>query len=142
MTELIVKPKRPASADWQRHDEYITPSVLEAGYPVECWTHPDGTGTYSAVEYAVDPGSPDIGPEYHLSISYRGGRIPSEGAQWVLAQFGLEDAKEDNHTPGGWVRHFWRPVADHLSGYECPCVDDEPAIREDRGDFVWRGLTR
>jgi hypothetical protein len=29
-------------------------------------------------------------------------------------------------------------VADHLSGYECPCQETEPAIREDKGDFVWR----
>jgi hypothetical protein len=47
-----------------------------------------------------------------------------------------------NHVPSGRVRNFWRPVADHLSGYECPCVADEPAIREDKGDYVWRGITR
>ena len=43
--------------------------------------------------------------------------------------------------PNGCVRNFWRPVADHLSGYECPCVEHEPAMVEDKGDYVWRGLT-
>ena len=33
--------------------------------------------------------------------------------------FGVEGALEDNHVPGGLVRNFWRPVADHLEGREC-----------------------
>jgi hypothetical protein len=33
-------------------------------------------------------------------------------------------------------------VADRLSGYTCPCQNNEPAIREDKGDYVWRGVTR
>ena len=49
--------------------------------------------------------------------------------------------REDNHVPGGFVRNFWRPVADRFSGYECACVATEPAIVEDKGDFVWRGIT-
>jgi len=23
---------------------------------------------------------------------------------------------------------------------ECACVDEEPAIAEDKGDFIWRGV--
>ena len=83
------------------------------------------------------------GPEYHLSISRQHRtlgtrRCTSEEARWVLVQFRLEGAKEDNHVPGGMVRNFWRPVADHLVGRECLCVADENAISEDRGDFIWR----
>lgn len=69
------------------------------------------------------------------------GRCTSADALWVLAEFDLLDAKEDNHVPGGKVRNWWRPVADHLSGYECPCTDEEPAVRENKGDYVWRGVT-
>ena len=28
--------------------------------------------------------------------------------------------REDNHVPGGFVRNFWRPVADRFSGYGHP----------------------
>jgi hypothetical protein len=91
---------------------------------------------------ANEPGQPELGPEYHLSVSLSGARCSAADALFVLAAFELTDAKEDNHVPSGRVRNFWRPVADKLSAYECPCVDDEPAIREDKGDFIWRGVTR
>lgn len=68
-------------------------------------------------------------------------RCTSAEASFVLHHFGLEDAREDNHVPSGMVRNFWRPVNDNLSGYECPCVDEEPAMREDKGDFIWRGVS-
>ena len=84
----------------------------------------------------------DRGPEYHLSISRQTPagprRCTSEMARIVLRQFGLEGAEEDNHVPNGVVRNFWRPVADPLVGLECECKDEEPAIVEDKGDFVWR----
>jgi len=114
------------------------------GYPVEAWEHvQNGLFVLSAVEVATQPGKVDLGPEYHISISAMGNRrCSSADALWVLAQFDLIDALEDNHVPGGFVRNFWRPVADRFSGYECACVATEPAIVEDKGDFVWRGITR
>jgi hypothetical protein len=95
----------------------------------------------SAVEF-IDDGKVD-GPEYHLSISRQHPtmgprRCSSTEAKWVLRQFRLDGALEDNHVPGGMVRNFWRPVADPLVGRECECVDTENAIREDKGDYVWR----
>lgn len=51
---------------------------------------------------------------------------------------GLEGAEEDNHVPHGKVRNFWRPVAELLVGKECECKAEEPVIREDKGDFIWR----
>lgn len=142
MAESIIKPKRPKDPRWQQ--EAPPPAALNLGFPIEVWWHPEHRlQAFSAVEVAHDPGTVDLGPEYHLSISaedHRGKkRCTSADALWVLDQFGLTDAKEDNHVPGGIVRNFWRPVADKLSGYECPCVDEEPAIREDKGDFTWRG---
>lgn len=141
--EAIVKPKRPRGPTWGRARWWVCPPQLaELGYPVEAWEDA-ATRLFvlSAVEVTSEPGKPDLGPEYHLSVSRNGQRCSSEDALWVLDQFGLSDAKEDNHVPSGRVRNFWRPVADNLSGYECPCVADEPTIREDKGDFVWRGIT-
>jgi hypothetical protein len=96
----------------------------------------------AAVEY-INDGKAD-GPEYHLSISRQHRtlgtqRCSSTEARWVMVQFALDGAKEDNHVPGGKVRNFWRPVADPLVGRECSCVETENAIAEDKGDYVWRG---
>lgn len=143
MAESIIKPKRPTGPGWSAARWWVCPPQLrELGYPVEPWQHSSGMFVLSAVEVAVDPGQPALGPEYHLSVSRNGARCTLAEALWVLAAFDLADAKEDNHVPSGKVRNFWRPVADRLSGYECPCVDAEPAISEDKGDFVWRGITR
>jgi len=138
----IIQPKAPTGEGWSHAKWRPWPPDLAAmGYPIKAWEHKSGLFVLSAVEVVRDPGQPDLGPEYHVSMSMMGERCSSADATWVLAQFDLSDAKEDNHAPSGKVRNFWRPVADHLSGYECPCVDDEPAIREDKGDFVWRGVT-
>lgn len=144
MVESIIKPKRPTGPGWTQ--DRPPPAVLNLGYPIEVWWHgANCLQAFSAVEVAHDPGQPSLGPEYHLSISrenHQGKvRCSSADALWVLAQFDLIDAKEDNHVPNGIVRNFWRPVADNLSGYECPCVGDEPAMREDKGDFIWRGVS-
>lgn len=144
MTLSVIQPKQPSAPGWQRAAWWACPPQLAAlGYPVEAWEHTQsGLFAMSAVEVAREPGKADIGPEYHLSVSMNGQRCSSADALFVLAAFDLVDAKEDNHVPSGRVRNFWRPVADGLSGYECPCVEGEPAISEDKGDFVWRGVTR
>lgn len=142
MIESIIKPKCPSGPGWRRVHNPNTPALDEMGFPHQTWLH-DANQMFviSAVEVASDPGKPALGPEYHVSVSNNGERCTSADALWVLAQFDLLDAKEDNHVPSGRVRNFWRPVADNLSGYECPCVGDEPNMVEDKGDFVWRGIT-
>ncbi len=141
--DSVIHPKRPIVQNWKRVVGWeCPPQLAELGYPVEAWEHPSsGLFCLSALEVAHEPGRPALGPEYHLSVSMNGQRCTAADALFALASFGLEDAKEDNHVPSGRVRNFWRPVADNMSGYECPCVADEPAIREDKGDFVWRGVT-
>lgn len=150
MIDSIVKPKRPIGSGWARESSAALQAIMHAtamATTSEAWHHGEsGIQVFSAVEVAREPGQPNLGPEYHLSVSKRGGtgprRTTAAEALWCLAQFDLVDAKEDNHVPSGTVRNFWRPVADRLSGYECPCADSEPAVREDKGDFVWRGVTR
>lgn len=139
----VIPPKRPIVQGWRRAKGWACPPQLaELGYPIEAWEHPSsGLFCLSALEVAYEPGKPDLGPEYHLSVSMGGQRCTAADALFAMSSFGLEDANEDNHVPSGRVRNFWRPVADSLRGYECPCVADEPAIVEDKGDFVWRGIT-
>lgn len=137
----VIKPKQPNDKGWRKASWWVMPqAIAELGYPCEAWENMAlGLFVLSAVEVADEPGKPSLGPEYHLSISAHGKRCSSYAARLALTAFGLEDATEDNHVPSGKVRNFWRPVADRLSGYECPCVETEPNIVEDRGDYVWRG---
>lgn len=133
----LIQPKQPKGTGWVQKDA----SALNSPYPIQAWAHKSGIFCLSAVEVADEEGQPKLGPEYHLSISNLGNRCTSAEAAFALHDFDLEDAKEDNHVPNGKVRNFWRPVADNLSGYQCPCKDEEPAIVEDKGDYVWRGVT-
>jgi hypothetical protein len=140
MIGSIIKPKRPKGEGWRQLPK------LEAwvtyGYEGEAWQHKSGLSVISAVEVAADEGGISKGPEYHISVSVMGQRrATSAEAAWVLHQFDAEGAEEDNHVPNGIVRNFWRPVAEGLIGIECACKADEPAIKEDKGDYIWRGVT-
>lgn len=139
----IVRPLRPAAQrGWIRLPD--PPAWVTLGYDAERWLHlSSNLSVITAVEVAKDGDGIDRGPEYHISISLGGrARCSSMQARHVLRDFGCEGAEEDNHVPHGIVRNFWRPVADRLVGIECACKADEPAIVEDRGDYVWRGVTR
>lgn len=116
--------------------------LLELGGVVRAFLHERNcVAVFSAVEYPYD-GRHDKGPEYHLSISRQTPSGPrrcnSDTARWVLKQFGLADAEEDNHVPYGVARNFWRPVSDRFTGLVCDCKAEEPAVVEDKGDFIWR----
>lgn len=137
-TPCLTPVLRPQGAGWRE-----VPQKHMMGYPCRAFIHDK---TYLAVLSAVEVASDENkGPEYHISISkqvigLRTQRCTSEEARWVLEQFGLDGAEEDNHVPSGMVRNFWRPVATPLIGMECRCKADEPAVVEDKGDFVWRGV--
>jgi hypothetical protein len=131
---------RPRFAGWIEFQ--VGREILRLGGVARGYFHPKThIAVISAVEVA-DDGKIDKGPEYHISISRQTPmgprRCTSDTARWVLKQFGLEGSEEDNHVPGGMVRNFWRPVANPLVGLECECKDEEPAIVEDKGDFIWR----
>jgi hypothetical protein len=141
-TLSLIAVKRPRLEGWREVPTDGLPVVRHKGAPVRAFFHEASSlAVLSAVEF-IDDGKVD-GPEYHLSISRQHRtlgtrRCSSNEARWVLKQFGIEEAIEDNHVPGGRVRNFWRPVADPMVGRECLCVESEPAIVEDKGDFVWR----
>ena len=128
---------------WQPHEGY------PRGYPIERWIEEkNDISVLSAVEVVAEKDNKEKyrEPEYHLSMAKmlflpylpRVGRLDTNAAKWVLCEFGLEYATEDNHVPHGMVRNFWRPVAGHLVGRPCPCIFTEVEIRENKGDYVWR----
>jgi len=139
--ESIVKPKKPKADGWK----IIQADIQEldgCGYPHEIYFHAENNlGVISSVEVAHNPGQKDLGPEYHVSVSRADRtRCSSADALWVVDQFDMDDSDEDNHVPGGFVRNFWKPVTESLIGHVCPCKETESAIKEDKGDFIWRGL--
>lgn len=136
----IIQPKRPKGEGWRRLPAL---SFLKG----EHYFHEaSGLGVITAVEVAKDTAGAEAIPCYHISISLMTAsgprRCTSGDAIWVIAAFDMVDSEEDNHVPNGVVRNFWRPVADHLVGIECACKANEPAIKEDKGDFIWRGVTK
>jgi len=138
----IIKPLQPQAPGWVRLTD--PPSWVTMGFSGQRWWHEkESLCVISAVEVAKDDDGIDRGPEYHVSISLGGkARCTSAQAKRVLADFKCDGAEEDNHVPHGVVRNFWRPVADRFVGMECACKDIEPAIVEDKGDFVWRGVSK
>lgn len=141
-TRAITPVLRPQGPGWR---EVPGGNRYSFGFPCRAYFH-DKTGLFvmSAVEVVKD-GKLNKGPEYHISVSRQTmagpTRCDSNAAKWALDQFKLDGAEEDNHVPSGVVRNFWRPVATDLIGLECECKAEEPAVREDKGDFVWRGIT-
>lgn len=137
MFESVIKPKKPKGTGWIEIS--VPDAVLSLGYPAQAWQHDSGLSVISAVDAALDSdNAKEREPHYHISISKYPQRCDSKEAKWVLRQFDLEGAEEDNHVPHGIVRNFFRPVADNLVGMECPCKKDEPAIKESKGDYIWR----
>lgn len=136
----IIPPLKPKSNEWT---ELELPASITLGYDGSGWLHKHGFYVISSVEVMADENK---GPEYHLSMSFQTSkgpaRVTSSEAKWILDQFGLEGAEEDNHVPYGIARNFWRTVAEPLIGLECPCKEEEPAIRENKGDFVWRPVSK
>ena len=137
--ESIIKPLRPLYPGWNG-PMAVSPAVTLGYAGQSFWNLKHQLFVISAVEVAIDKDGIDRGSEYHLSISKqtraKADRCSAAEALWVLHQFGLAGAEEDNHVPNGMVRNFWRPVADALVGLECACKEAEQAVVE--GDYVWR----
>lgn len=137
----VIKPKTPKGNGWSYHGR--APAESTMGFEGHIWFYrQQGLMVISAVEVAYDANDIDKGPEYHISVSKNGKRCTSNEAKFVRRAFKMMDAEEDNHVPSGFVRNFWMPVAEKIIGHQCRCKGEEPAILEDKGDFVWRGLTR
>jgi hypothetical protein len=144
---VIIRPLRPLNLSaWEC---WPAPARFPNGlrpHSAERWVHKrERISVLSTVEPIRDDGG-ELRPEYHVSLcrliegpfGAEPVRVDSATALDVLRLFGAEKLLEDNHVPSGKVRNFWRPVADPIADQQCACVEVEPQIREDRGDFVWR----
>ena len=135
----VIQPLKPSTKDWE---ELRVDAWVSLGYDCQSWLHKSGFYVISAVEVVDDPKQVKVGPEYHLSMSLQTPqgpqRVDSNDAKWILKEFGLEGAEEDNHVQNGKARNFWRPVNNNAVGLECPCKDSEPKTIEDKGDFIIR----
>jgi len=137
----IIKPLSPISPSWSNLGR--TAEEHTFGYEGYYWQHSEGFMVISSVEVAEGGFADKLMPHYHLSISKgHKRRCSSVDARFICTQFGMADALEDNHVPNGFVRNFWMPVTEDQRGAVCPCNDNEPAMLEDKGDFIWRGVTR
>ena len=137
-TTNIIKPKKPiAGSRWK----YNGPIDIDPKFESYSYLHPDGFVAISAMVVADGIITNQPIPQFHLTISKKGARrCSSADAKFILKQFGMDLSLEDNHVESGFVRNFWMPVAQDWIGKECDCIDDEPAIKEDKGDFIWRGI--
>ena len=142
MSQDILHPLAPSGTGWTDFGDIR--KRMRSAYPLHAWYfEARNLSVLSAVEVAHEDGAPDKGPEYHISVAKQPvpnsvERCSAEEAKWVLEQFGLDGAEEDNHVPNGKARNFWRPVADHLVGMECACKDVENVVVE--GDYETRPL--
>lgn len=82
------------------------------------------------------------GPQNHVSVSIYGGHTPTkrratdEEISLVRREFDMDDAEEDNHSPGV-ARHLFLPL--HLPRGTvgiCECKDDEEQVVEADG-YRW-----
>lgn len=99
------------------------------------YLHAGGMFVMSSVEFVEGAW------EYHVSVSLRGRNGPARALNdqvaVVLRDFGIEDADEDNHVPGGKARNFWKKVVGPTEA--CPCKATEEPHDEGHG-YVWRDV--
>lgn len=140
-TVSIIQTLKPKNKDWI--ELAVPPQMRHESIAITCWAHPElRFCAISAIEKAMDKDGIDRGPEYHLSFSKDNNgikvRCDSNEVKWLLDQFGLEGAEEDNHVPHGIARNFWRTVREDMIGLECGCKETEPIMKENKGDYIWR----
>lgn len=138
--ESLIKPKSPKGKGWiylGRCNDNVT-----MGYEGHAWRYPEQQlYVISALEVAAEHVGGAQEPHYHISLSKLGWqRADRNEARFVKKCFDMEDSEEDNHVPHGFVRNFWLPVNENLIGKPCPCKNEETLMKENKGDFEWRGI--
>lgn len=109
----MIKPKMP-SGEWDKK----RPGAWQQepiGELAQAWFYDhDQIYVISSVDEIGFGRAFATGPEYHLSMSYHGGKLleslPDDLVKFVLKVFKMEDAIEVNEVVGGFGRHFWLPV--------------------------------
>lgn len=134
MTRASPEPKRPKSGNWiQRVPDPRCP------FPHLLFDSVRGARVMSSCDRILGEDTPSGKPrlEFHVSISFLGGRAGRELVDQVLREFEMVGASEDNHQgPRGIARNFWLPV-DPEEKAGCPCEAEEP-VHDEGNDYRWR----
>ena len=128
----VIRPKGTTSRGWNYLGK--ADAAITCGYAGQLWEMSQRRLFVISALEAID------GPHYHLSASKNGGRCSRQEVKYILRCFGMTDAEEDNHVPHGIARNFFLPVDENKIGRECSCKTTEPAVVEDKGEYVWRGV--
>lgn len=138
LSQSIIQPKTPKGAGWVEG-----PETNNMGTPAKYWFYPsESFSVMSAVESLENNVDGELSPHYHVSISKNRGRCTRNESKFIMKAFDMRDSLEDNHVPNGFVRNFFLPVAEKYIGVECPCIEEETEVRENKGDFIWRGINK
>jgi len=116
--------KHPKTGDWV-FDVMVR---FPQGHLGARWVHRTGIMVLSSVDDVRDRG-----PEFHMSVTYRGGVASAEHVRVALEAFDMAGSDEDNHVPNGRVRNFWLPVNRDVG--LCECKDEK---LHERGEYAWR----
>jgi len=127
--------KKPIEGNWEEIASPVSDLKKETGcLDAKAYVSPMGIRVISAIEMVPDNNG-TLRPEFHISISDNGERVPASIVPTILKQFGASiEWDEDNHTPFGKVRNFWCPVNGEPD--PCPCKENEKPHIE--GDYTWR----
>jgi len=122
--------KRPTSSAWKYLDR-----MRANGFDVDRWLC-DGLVACSSRAPLPDKRSGLYLPTFQVSVSFNGARPNDEQVRSALADFGIEGAEEDNHSPG-IARHFWLVDDGRARQPECECKTTEARVVEPDG-YVWQ----
>lgn len=120
-----VLPKRPLSGNWA-HTGRLQLGL--GGTLTERWE-------LGGIVALSDVSAPEGKPEWHVSVTDRGGIADALVMAQVRRDFGMVDAQEDNHGKGK-ARHLWLVVPERDRRPDCHCVNEAPPNVE--GEREWR----
>jgi hypothetical protein len=126
--------RRPISREWR---ETEAPAFLRRDpntVALSRWQRGAVVVLSTLIECELPDGSGRTGLTWHASISRLGKRPRPRDVEHFRRDFGLLEAEEDNHHPGG-ARHFFMPL-DPSERRDCECKATETIIREPDG-YQW-----
>lgn len=127
---MIDQAKRPKGDAWRFYRQFHA-----HGFPVDIWLCGD-LSVCSSREPLEDKRTGLVLPTFQVSVSKNRARPDDEAVRSALADFDMEGADEDNHSPG-IARHFWLIDDGRTKQPECECKETEETIVEPDG-FKWQ----
>lgn len=132
MSVDVPLPRSPRGAGWLLRRSIPLPGAGVA----YSWARGDLTVVSSLEVCELPDGSGEVGPQWHLSVMFKGHRAKDKMTRKALAAFGFvgERFDEDNHSPSD-ARHFFLCV-DPARRVTCACKVTEDLVVDGDG-FAW-----